>query len=163
MTTPLQLGWGFYRGVPVSPIQAQTIRQGVNQGLSLNTIQRSLQHGGIGIRRGAIIEFRQEILGSFDRKRALRSVRNEFRPTRRVLTPTRIVTKGKFRVWGEITVKSPVTGELSIVPANFGYTDEMSIGEIKTHLEELAQERIGSLFLEALDTQLNVITIQELT
>ena len=153
----LQPGWGHYGGVPVSPFQLQSIQQGVRQGLSLNRIQTALRESGIGIRRSAIVAYRTELIGSQAKVSPLRSIRDDFRPSQRVITDTTIKLKQGFRVFGDVRVFHPETGERSIIKVNFGYQGDLTIGEIKSTLGDIAEPHASSLEVEIEDVQISVI------
>lgn len=135
----LQPGWGRYGGVPVSPVQNLTIRQGAEQGLSLDRLQAALASQGIPLRRQAIADVRREITGSVARVPTVRNIRDDFRPTSRSITETQLVQKTTFRVFGEIRIRDPLNGEFKIMPVNFGTNELMTIGEMKLHIDEIME------------------------
>ena len=129
----------------------------MGQGLSYTKIQVALRAEGMGIRRQAITDIGVEFRGATNRMPGLRFIGNPYRPGERSITQTQYAFNSEFRVFGEVRTLNPMTGERALIPVNFGYSDPLTVGQIKSHLEELAEPIMGSLETETDSVVLNQI------
>tara|TARA_Y100000310_G_scaffold146899_1_gene146205 strand:- start:302 stop:793 length:492 start_codon:yes stop_codon:yes gene_type:complete len=155
MTTPfLRAGWGFVRGVRVSPIQRQFIISAFNRGLTTTATQAALRTGGLGLRRAAIVEVMGSLRGGIETGKRLQSLRRDFKLTEALFQTATVRQKAEYRFFTQVHARSLVTGEIDKFEVNFGSDHNLTRNEINDRAEEIAE-----VILEKYEYELDHIEI----
>lgn len=137
---PVPPGWAIVRGILVSPWQWQFMAAGVAQGLSANAIIRAMQGTPLRIRREVGLAVIRQIRGVQEAALPFSRIRREFRPSERLFSPVSRQMRSQYRAWGRVTYVNRQTGDRVEVPANIGFDQIPTRGEIEGRLVDITRQ-----------------------
>jgi len=149
----LPSGWGRYGGVDVRPASLQFARAGFQEGLTLNRVQAALREGGIGIRRQALVEIRQELLGIQRSGINLRVLRPEFRPDFARIPRTNRSIPTRFRYTARLGQVTTVTGQVKDFFVDFGDDSLLTRAEIEERIRDISDRAAQQYGVEPFTVQ----------
>ena len=138
-------GQGRYGGVNVGANQRAIIEQSRREGLTLDQTQTRLQTLGVGLRRQAISQIRNEAIRRVETTPRISVFRRDFRPTSELVTRTNQRFASTYRVRGVVRAFNPATQSIDDILISFG-SDEL------TSLEAFEQ-RARDIFKRGNDTR----------
>lgn len=131
-----------------------------NRGLSANATLAALRDAGIGVRRLEGLAAYRVVSSRAARGGMINNTPRSFTPSERLYTPTLRTLPAKFRIWGNVNVANPDTGETTTYHAVINTDDFLTRGQMQDQLAEVLSLVAQSESLE-IDTSTIRITTAE--
>ncbi len=128
---------GFYGGVRVNSQEIAQIRSLTREGRTLDSIQQTLRDTGVGVRRQAISQIRNEFQQMQQRSPGIANIPLDNRPGRQTITPVNINLATRFRYSGFVDTVNPTTGQRRRFFARFGSDRPLTRRVIQEEMEDI--------------------------
>lgn len=132
--TLLKAGWSVVSGVAVNPLQYSAFAYGVMQGMSANSIIKSLAGTELAIRRTVGLQITRELKGGLQSGSLYKSIGKEKALSIDKVQVSDRIMRDRFKYWGKISYIDPVSGQRETVATSWYADRNLTAREVESEL-----------------------------